>query len=66
MLCCEGYKMFRGEALITPNNRMIEPFKVEGTWLYKPEYDCWYCGGRSFSASIVRIECDYDDIEVNL
>lgn len=65
MLCCEGYKMFRGSAQIIPNNRMIEPFVVEGVWLYKPEYDCWYCGGRSFMASIMRIIHDDDEEEGN-
>lgn len=62
MLCCEGYKMFRGVAEVIPNNKTIKPFSVEGVWLYKPEYDCWYCSGRSYSASIVHIihDCDED------
>lgn len=53
MLTCEGYKMFYGSALISPVNR--EPYRVYGTWLYKPEYDCWYCNGRSFPAEIVSV-----------
>lgn len=51
MLECEGYKMFFGSAQILPVNR--EPFVVRGTWLYKPQYDTWYCSGRSYPACIV-------------
>ena len=51
MLKCEGYKMFEGTATVRPVS--LPPFDVTGTWLYKPEYDCWYCNGRSFPASIV-------------
>lgn len=51
MLKCEGYMMFEGSATIVPVNRM--PYTVSGTWLYKPEHDCWYCGGVSYPASIV-------------
>jgi hypothetical protein len=51
MLTCEGYKMFRGTAVIKPVNR--PPYTVNGTWLYKPEYDCWYVNGESYPAEIV-------------
>ena len=51
MLTCEGYRMFFGDTEITFKNR--KPFVVTGTWLYKPEYDCWYCKGRSYPASVV-------------
>ena len=53
MLSCEGYKMFRGSALITPKNDTIIPYRVSGTFLYKPEYDVWYVGGSSYPAKIV-------------
>lgn len=53
MLSCEGFKMFDGTALITPVNDTIQPFRINGTWLYKPDYDCWYVNGRSYPAEIV-------------
>ena len=42
MLSCEGYKMFYGTATVTPVTGR-PPFQATGTWLYKPEYKCWYC-----------------------
>lgn len=59
ILSCEGYKMFRGEATIVPVNR--SPYKVCGDWLYKPEWDCWYCGGSSYPAGIVKDICPEKD-----
>lgn len=56
MIRVEGYKAFRGRMKISPINR--EPFHVWGDWLYKPEYDCWYCGGRSYPASICTVVGD--------
>ena len=53
MLECEGYKMLKGSARIVPTTNM-EPFTMTGTWLYKPEADCWYVNGRSFMAQIVK------------
>lgn len=56
MLECEGYKMFHGAATINPNNihrPELKPFEVTGTWLYKPEYECWYVNGHSYPAEIV-------------
>ena len=53
MLECEGYKMFRGKATIVPKNKLFKPYQIEGDWLYKPEYNCWYCGGWSYPAEIV-------------
>lgn len=52
MLKCKGYKMFKGSATIKPVTKM-QPFTVTGMWLYKPEYDCWYCNGSSYPAKIV-------------
>ena len=54
MLECEGYKMFKGSALIAPLVKTVEPFRLTGTWLYKPETGCWYVNGRSFSEEIVK------------
>lgn len=51
MLKCEGYMMFRGKGTIVPVNK--EPYTITGTWLYKPEWNCWYVGGRSYPAEIV-------------
>lgn len=56
MLTCEGYKMFKGIMKIKPI--AFDPFEVEGTWLFKPEYGCWYCKGRSYSESICEIVVD--------
>ena len=63
MLECDGYKMFYGTVRITPvvrsdGTRAREPFDMTGTWLYKPEYDCWYCKpdhdfSHSFSPDIL-------------
>lgn len=55
MLECEGYKMFKGSALISSPNGRFEPFTVSGVWLYKPEFETWYCGGRSYPAEIVTV-----------
>ena len=53
MLTCEGFRMFHGTAKVTPKNPQFEPFRPYGTWLYKPDYDCWYVAGHSYPASIV-------------
>lgn len=53
MLKCEGYKMFSGSAVIRPKNPKFPPQTIKGTWLYKPEYDCWYVNGSSYMAEIV-------------
>lgn len=56
MLQCEGYKMFKGTMAITPVSRNIPPFRKHGTWLYKPEYDCWYCNdSTSYTANICNV-----------
>ena len=53
MLKCEGYKMFKGKMRVAPKNPKYPPFVEDGTWLYKPDYDCWYVNGSSYMASIV-------------
>ena len=57
MLSCEGYKMFYGTVTINPKNSNPS-FDLTGTWLYKPEHNCWYCQpdmgfSRSFTADIL-------------
>ena len=54
MLVCEGYKMFRGTAIIVPKNPKFDAFQISGTWLYKPEYKCWYVNGSSYPEEIVE------------
>ena len=56
ILECEGYKMFYGIMNIAPKTNLVKPFDIEGTWLYKPEYNCWYCNGSSYDASICVIK----------
>ena len=54
MLECEGYKMFKGSAMIVPKSKCVCPFRIEGVWLYKPDADCWYVRGSSYPANIVH------------
>lgn len=58
MIQVEGYKAFHGVMLIVPKSREVDPFTVEGDWLYKPETDCWYCGGRSYHSDICEVISD--------
>ena len=58
MICAEGYKAFRGLMKVTPKVTAVKPFVEQGEWIYKPEYNCWYCGGRSFSADICEVILD--------
>ncbi len=57
MLECEGYKMFVGVMKVTPKNGGTSRF-IGGTWLYKPDTNCWYCNGSSFPAECCEIEED--------
>lgn len=59
MIRVEGYKAFRGVMRIIPKNEKFSPYEVEGDWLYKPEYDCWYGKGSSYPASICEVVEDY-------
>ena len=45
MLCCEGYKMFEGAALVTMPN--APPIRLTGRWLYRPDTKYWYVNGCS-------------------
>lgn len=50
--------MFFGAMQITPKVNGLKPFVIEGTWLYKPEYKCWYCKGFSYVEDICTIVND--------
>lgn len=52
MLTCEGYRMFYGTATVTPVSGFAQ-MEITGTWLYKPEHDCWYVNGASYTANVV-------------
>jgi hypothetical protein len=54
MINVEGYRAFRGTMRITPKNG-IKPFDIEGDWLYKPDFGCWYGQGRSFAEEICEV-----------
>lgn len=58
MISVEGYKAFRGTMRITPKTDRVQPFELAGDWLYKPEYKCWYGGGRSFPAEVCSVAED--------
>lgn len=59
-----GYKAFRGKMLISPKGNIRPPFIVDGDWLYKPEYDCWYSGASSYPADICEIiEDNSEDVQ---
>lgn len=47
MLTCEGYKMFRGRMTVTPGPLATkrEPYKLRGTFLFRPDLDVWFCNG---------------------
>lgn len=53
MIEVEGYKAFHGAMEIVPIGK--EKFTIQADWLYKPEYDCWYCHCGSFPAKICNI-----------
>lgn len=61
MIKVEGFKAFRGIMKITPKTDKILPFEVEGDWLYKPDYGCWYCKGSSFMEGICEVVKDYTE-----
>lgn len=60
MICVDGYKAFHGVMEITPKVKTVPPFLKKSDWLYKPEYDCWYCAeGNSYTANICKIVKDF-------
>ena len=50
----EGFKSFRGKMRVD-----FPIFKesdiIAGDWLYKPNEECWYCGGNSYPAEFCEI-----------
>ena len=52
MICVDGFKAFRGKLIVTPKHPEIQPFVMEGDWIYRPDTDCWYGCGRSFVSDI--------------
>lgn len=52
MLEAEGYKMFKGKI------KTKTGMEFEGTFLYKPEFKCWYGCGASFPADCIVIVKD--------
>ena len=42
MIKVNGYKAFHGVMKITPLNKNMKPFTMEGDWLYVPIEDFWY------------------------
>ena len=56
VLYCEGIYMFRGTCRVVPTNKKFPEETITGDWLYKQEYDCLYCNGRSYPADIVIVE----------
>ena len=55
MIKVDGYKAFRGVMKITPKCEGVPPFELEGDWLFKPEFKCWYGKGQSFPEEICEI-----------
>lgn len=58
MIKVEGFMAFRGTMTITPKCTGVAPFDIEGDWLYNPNTECWYGGGRSFGKDICTIKED--------
>lgn len=55
MIKVEGYKAFKGTMKIIPVSKEIAPYEISGDWLYKPDTDCWYCGGWSYPEQICEV-----------
>ena len=53
----EGYVAFHGTMLITPKDSTVAAafYIKDKDWLYKPNTECWYGDGRSFSKEICTI-----------
>ena len=64
MIKVEGYKAFHGVMKITPKTKCVPPVEIEGDWLYKPEYKCWYGNGASYGEEICTVVRDDSEKEV--
>lgn len=58
MIEVEGFKAFRGSMRIT-FDRGNSACVICGEWLYKPDCDCWYSGGKSYPAK----NCEVLEVE---
>ena len=58
MIKVEGFKAFHGVMRITPKSKCVPPKDIEGDWLYKPEYKCWYGNGASYGEDICTVVRD--------
>lgn len=58
MIQVEGYKAFCGTMQIMPTDSRFPACELTGDWLYRPDTDCWYGGGRSFQAAICCVAED--------
>lgn len=66
-IAVEGYISFRGVMLVgrgktisrKSTERIIRGWdtveEIFGDWLYKPDTDCWYCGGHSYPAAVCKL-----------
>lgn len=61
MISVEGYKAFHGDITIKPKNMERTITISDKDFLYKPDFNCWYGGGRSFGADIVVEINDYGE-----
>ena len=60
MIEVEGFKAFRGSMEISKKfDELVygHPVRkiVTGDWLYIPDRDCWYSGGKSYPAKICKV-----------
>ena len=51
MICVEGFRAFRGAMEIVNESGRV----IWGDWLYKPDSECWYCGGYSYPSICCRV-----------
>lgn len=51
----DGYKMFRGSLIVTPDPSYRPPFVERGVCLYYPDKDIWSVGIGGYPSSICRI-----------
>ena len=64
MIKVEGYKAFHGVMRITPKTKCVPPLEIEGDWLYKPEYKCWYGNGASYGEDICTVVSDDSEKQI--
>ena len=58
MISVENYKAFHGVMRITPKTKCVTPIEIEGDWMYKPEYKCWYGKGASYPENLCTVVRD--------